>query len=160
VSVAAQSAAAAAAGIGSPDMRNLEGRLKTMQIILLANLAILVVVLAWAFQLNRQLSQNRDELRELRMQAQTAVSQFTPELDAKLGGFDKRMSGLDDELKAGEEHMENGIAVRMKLAQDQLFTNLDAKMKSTEERMVNRMDTEIPSMLDKYINKKLTELKH
>jgi uncharacterized protein YbaR (Trm112 family) len=66
----------------------------------------------------------------MRAQAQTAMSQLTPSLDARLSVFEKRMDAMDQ------------------------------KMKSAEDHLVNRMDTEIPIMLDKYINKKLAETKH
>jgi hypothetical protein len=142
------------------NLRKLEGKLGLMQWVLLANLALLVVLVGWFFQLNRQLTETRDEVRQLRVQAQSAVGQFMPTLDARLGVLDKRLDGLDDKLNAAGQRMEAGIDAKMKLAQDQMFTSLDAKMKATEERMVNRMNTEIPNMLDKYVNKKLTDLKH
>jgi len=127
------------------DMQMLESKLKGMRVILLANTAILVALIAWIFQLNTQLTQTRQDLRELRSQAQTAVSQFTPSLDARLGVFEKRMDGTD---------------VKMRAAQEQMVAGMDAKMKSTEDRLVERMNAEIPAMLDKYINKKLADVKH
>jgi hypothetical protein len=114
----------------SPDLRMLEGRLKGMRILLALNAVILLALFVWIVQLNRQIAENRDELREMRAQAQTAMSQLTPSLDARLSVFEKRMDAMDQ------------------------------KMKSAEDHLVNRMDTEIPIMLDKYINKKLAETKH
>jgi hypothetical protein len=134
-----------ARGIDSESLRVLEGRLKGMRTILLANLAILAVLLLWILQLNNQLSQNRDELRALRTQAQTAMGQFTPALDARLNVFEQRMDGIDD---------------KMKVAQDRMTSGMDSKMKQAEDRMVARMNAEIPAMLEKYINHKLAELKH
>jgi len=116
--------------VKNPDLRILESRLKGMRFLLALNAVILLALFAWIFQLNRQIEQNRDELREMRAQAQTALSQLTPSLDARLSVFEKRM----DEM--------------------------DAKMKTAEDHMVTRMDAEIPVMLDKYINKKIAETKH
>jgi cell division protein FtsB len=124
------SQAVAAAEAGNGQLRILESRLNGMRILLVVNLVVLVVLLVWIVQLNRQLSQNRDELREMRAQAQTALGQLAPSLDARLAVFEKRMDAMD------------------------------GKMKSAEDHLVNRMDTEIPVMLDKYINKKLAETKH
>jgi hypothetical protein len=158
VPAAPKSSAAAAAGTASS--AELEGKLKLMQYIQIANLVVVVLMLVWIVQLNRQLSENRDELNAMRVQAQSAVSQFTPALDAKLGGFEKQMDGLDTKLKATEERMELSMGAKMKQAQDEMFTSMDAKMKATEDHMVTRMNTEIPSMLDKYVNQKLSEFKH
>lgn len=113
----------------SAGLRALEGKLKSMRMILWANLAAMAVLLLLVFQLGQQLDQNRQELRELRAQAQTAVGQLTPALDARLNVFERRMDGID------------------------------AKMKQAEDRLVNRMNAEIPSMLDQYINHKLAEVK-
>jgi hypothetical protein len=113
----------------SEALRSLEGKLKGMRLILLANLVILVVLLFWVVQLNRQLAENRDELKAMEAQAQTAVGQFTPALDARLGAFEKRMDGID------------------------------AKMKNAEDRMIDRMNAAIPALLDKYIARKMAELK-
>jgi hypothetical protein len=65
----------------------------------------------------------------MRMQAQTAVGQFTPALDARLNTFEKRMDGVD------------------------------AKMKDAEDRLVLRMNKEIPAMLDKYVDQKVNQAK-
>ncbi len=108
----------------------------------MANMAILVLLLVWIVQLNRQLAQTQMELREMHSQAQSAVAQFTPSLDARLGAFDKRMDAIDQ---------------KMHTAQDQMVSSIDTKMKSVEDRLVERMNAEIPAMLDKYINKKLAE---
>jgi hypothetical protein len=127
------------------DMQMLESKLKGMRVILLVNTVILVALIGWIFQLNQQLTQTRQDLREMRVQAQTAVGQFTPSLDARLAVFEKRMDGIDGKMRA---------------AQEQMVAGMDAKMKSTEDRLVERMNAEIPAMLDKYINKKLADVKH
>lgn len=141
-------------------IRRLQGKLTLMQIAQVANLAIVVALLVWVFQLKGQLAENSDTVRALQAQAQGAIGQFTPALDARLGVFEKRMDGLDGKLRAAEDHMEAGLDTKMKAAQDQLFTSLDAKMKSTEDRLVTRMNSELPAMLDKYLNAKLAEVKH
>jgi hypothetical protein len=127
------------------DIEMIEGKLKGMRMILMANMAILVLLLVWIVQLNRQLAQTQMELREMHSQAQSAVAQFTPSLDARLGAFDKRMDAIDQ---------------KMHTAQDQMVSSIDTKMKSVEDRLVERMNAEIPAMLDKYINKKLADVKH
>jgi cell division protein FtsB len=111
-------------------MRILESRLKGMRLILVLNGVVMLALLVWIIQLNRQISDNRDELREMRAQGQTALSQLTPSLDARLSVFEKRMDAMDE------------------------------KMKSAEDHMISRMDAEIPVMLDKYINRTLAETKH
>jgi len=127
------------------DMQMLESKLKGMRVILLINTAIMIALIGWIFQLNQQLTQTRQDIRELRAQAQTAVGQFTPSLDARLAVFEKRMDGIDGKMRA---------------AQEQMVAGMDAKMKMTEDRLVERMNAEIPVMLDKYINKKLADVKH
>jgi chromosome segregation ATPase len=139
------SAAVASGDSNGAEVRKLEGKLKAMRIMLIANLAILAVLLVLVFRLSQQLAENRDELKELRMQAQTAMGQLTPSLDARLNVFEKRMDSVDG---------------KMKTAEDRMVTSMDAKMKTAEDRMVERMNAEIPAMLDKYINRKLTEVKH
>ena len=133
--------AAAECAADSEKLHALEGKLKGMRIILWANLAVLLLLV---FQLGQQLEQNRQELRELRAQAQSAVGQLTPSLDARLSVFEKRMDGIDIKMKAAEEEMAGGM---------------DAKMRQAEDRMVSRMNAEIPAMLDKYISRKLAEVK-
>ncbi|MGD0632107.1 MAG: FHA domain-containing protein, partial [Terracidiphilus sp.] len=83
---------------GSPDLRILESRLKGMRILLALNAVILLALFVWIVQLNKQIEQNRDELREMRAQAQTALSQLTPSLDARLSVFEKRMDAMDEKM--------------------------------------------------------------
>jgi cell division protein FtsB len=116
--------------VNNPDLRILESRLKGLRILLALNAVILLALFAWIFQLNRQIEQNRDELRAMHAQAQTALSQLTPSLDARLSVFEKRMDAMDEKMKTAEDHM------------------------------VTRIDAEIPVMLDKYINRKLAETRH
>jgi len=139
------SSVAATGESNSAEVRKLEEKLKGMRIMLMANLAILAVLLLLVFRLSQQLADNRDELKQLRIQAQSAVGQLTPSLDARLSVFEKRMDSVDS---------------KMKTAEDRMVVGMDTKMKSAEDRMVERMNAEIPAMLDKYINRKLTEVKH
>lgn len=136
---------AARAGEEEEDMEMLESKLKGLRLLLIVNLVVVVALLAFIFHLNQELTLTRQEVADLRAQAQSAVAQFTPSLDSRLSVFEKRMDSVDGKLKA---------------AQDQMVSSVDAKMKSTEDRLVERMNAEIPAMLDKYVNKKLTEVKH
>jgi C4-dicarboxylate-specific signal transduction histidine kinase len=137
-----QSAAGRAAE--GESMSSLEDKLKTIRYILVANLAILVVLLVWIFVQGRELAENRDELQKLRAQAENAVTQLTPALDARLGVFENRMDGMDAKIAD---------------AQARLVKSMDAQTKHAEDRMVDRMNTAIPAMLDKYIAGKIAELK-
>lgn len=107
----------------------MEKKLDTMRNLLAANLVVLVMLLFGLFYMGQLISQDRAELREMHMQAQTAVGQFTPSLDARLNVFETRMDGMD------------------------------AKMKAAEDHMVQRMNTEVPAMMDQYLNRKLAEAK-
>jgi len=147
-------------GLGRNDLRGLESKLKFMQITQITSLLLLVLMMAWVFQLNRKLSETQDQVVALRQQASSAVTQFTPALDAKLSVFENQMDGLDAKLKGTEAAMETDMDAKMKQAQEQMFAAMDVKMKATEDGMVNRMNTEIPVMLDKYINGRLGEIKH
>jgi pSer/pThr/pTyr-binding forkhead associated (FHA) protein len=139
------SPAAAARAAENGSLSALEDKLKTMRLLLVANLAILVLLCVWVFMQGRELAQTHKELQELRVQAQSAVGQLTPSLDARLSVFEKRMDAMDAQVAA---------------AQDRMVKGMDAQAKLAEDRMVERMNTEIPAMLDKFVSKKLTELKH
>jgi hypothetical protein len=138
---AAQTAASRAAE--SEMMESLEGKLKTMQLILLANLAVLVLLFGWIFMQSRELSQTHREVQELKLQAKNAVEGLTPSLDARLNVFEKRMDVMDQRVSVAQDHMIKGMDEQAKLAED---------------RLANRMNAEIPAMLDKYVNKKMAEL--
>jgi len=125
-------------------MSSLEDKLKTIRYILVANLTILVVLLVWIFVQGRELAENRDELQKLRAQAENAVTQLTPALDARLGVFEKRMDGMDAKIAD---------------AQDRMVKSMDAQTKHAEDRLVDRMNTAIPAMLDKFIAGKFPTLK-
>jgi hypothetical protein len=140
--------------------QGLQSKLKTMQILQVVSLLFLVGLLGWNFQLSRQLSRNSDEIKAMHAQANDAVGQFTPALDNKLGNFEKRLDGLDAELRLTEARMENGMEAKMKTLQDQLFANMDKQMNATESRMVTRMNNELPPILEKYVNAKVSEIKH
>ena len=129
----------------SQDLRMLEGKLKSIRLMLMANLALVALLLVWVFMQGQELAQTHKDLQALRVQAQGAVSQFTPTLDAKLKALDDRMDGMDAKVAAAQDRMVKGI---------------DAQAKLAEDRMVQRMNTEIPAMMDKYVAKKMTEIKH
>jgi hypothetical protein len=126
-------------------MRSLEDKLKSMQNILLMNLVLTVVLLGCLVWQQRELSQNRDDVRQLNAQTQNAVGQFTPALDLRLKALDDRLDGMDAKVAD---------------AQDRLVKGMDAQTKRAEDHMVDRMNTAIPAMLDKYVADKFAVLKH
>jgi ribosomal 50S subunit-recycling heat shock protein len=140
---AANAQTAASRAAESEIMESLEGKLKTLQLILVANLAVVVLLFAWIYMQSRELSQTHREVQELRVQAQSAVGALMPQLDARLNVFEKRMDVMDQRVNA---------------AQDQMIKGMDAQAKLAEDRLANRMNAEIPAMLDKYVNKKMAEL--
>ncbi|HEY1256762.1 MAG TPA: FHA domain-containing protein [Terracidiphilus sp.] len=140
-SLPAQTAAARAAE--SEIMQSLEGKLKTLQLILVANLAVLVLLFGWIYMQSKELSQTHREVQELKLQATNAVGALTPSLDARLNVFEKRMDVMDQ---------------RVSVAQDRMIKGMDDQAKLAEDRLANRMNAEIPAMLDKYVNKKIAEL--
>lgn len=121
--------APAARGVDSGALRLMEKKLNTLRTLLVANLAILLLLCGWIFVQGRELDENRDEVRQLRAQAQSAVGQLTPALDARLSVFEQRMDGMD------------------------------AKLAAAQDRMVKSINSAIPAMLDKYIAGKMAELK-
>jgi hypothetical protein len=136
-----QPAASAAEG---EDMSMLEGKVKTLQGILVMCLVIIIVLLGCNIWQSWELSQTRDDVQQLRAQATNAVAQLTPALDARLAVFEQRMDGMDAKIAD---------------AQDRMVKTMDAQTKHEEDRMVQRMNTAIPAMLDKYIADKMAELK-
>jgi uncharacterized protein (DUF885 family) len=93
----------------------------------------------------RELARTHKEVQELHQQAQSAMGQLTPTLDARLSVFEKRMDGMDAKIAT---------------AQDRMVKGMDAEAKQAEDRMVERMNAEIPAMLDKYVTKKMADMKH
>jgi hypothetical protein len=140
-----KSAANQSAANQGVNMRSLEDKLKSMQNILLMNLVLTVVLLGCLVWQQRELSQNRDDVRQLNAQTQNAVGQFTPALDLRLKALDDRLDGMDAKVAD---------------AQDRLVKGMDAQTKRAEDHMVDRMNTAIPAMLDKYVADKFAVLKH
>jgi hypothetical protein len=136
-----QSAPSAAEG---EDMQILESKMKSLQSILVINLLIILVLLGCNIWQCWELSQTRDDVQQLRTQAQNAVGQFTPALDIRLKALDDRLDGMD---------------TKMADAQDRLVKTMDAETRRAEDRMVARMNAAIPALLDKYIADKMAELK-
>jgi ribosomal 50S subunit-recycling heat shock protein len=126
------------------DMSILEGKLKSLQGILVASLLMILVLLGCNIWQSWELSQTRDDVQLLRTQAQNAVGQFTPALDARLKALDDRLDGMDAQVAQ---------------AQDRMVKTMDAQTKREEDRLVERMNTAIPAMLDKYITNKYAEMK-
>jgi hypothetical protein len=121
-----------------------ESKMKSIQNILVVNLVILLILLGCNFWQSWELAQTRDDVQQLRAQAQNAVTQFTPALDARLKALDDRLDGMDTQVAQ---------------AQDRLVKTMDAQTKHEEDRMVERMNTAIPTMLDKYIASKMAQLR-
>ena len=136
-----QPAASAAEG---EDMSIVESKVKSLQGILVVCLLMILLLLGCNIWQSWELYQTRDELQQLHAQAQNAVGQFTPALDARLRVFEQRMDGMDAKIAA---------------AQDRMVKTMDAQTKHEEDRMVERMNAAIPAMLDKYIANKMAELK-
>jgi hypothetical protein len=132
----AQTAASRAAE--SEIMESLEAKLKTLQFILVANLAVLVLLFGWIYMQSKELTQTHHEVQALKEQAQNAVGQLTPQLDARLNVFEKRMDTMDQ---------------RVSKAQDEMIKGMDTQAKLAEDRLAARMNVEIPAMLDKYVKK-------
>ncbi len=127
------------------NLRVLEGKLKSMRLLLLANLAMLALLLVWVFLKGQELSETHKELQVMHAQTQSAMGRVMPELDAKLKAFDDRMDGMD---------------AKMLGAQDRMVKVMDAQAKAAEDHMVQRMNTEIPAMLDKFVAKTVAGMKH
>jgi hypothetical protein len=134
----------AASAAESEDMSMLENKVKSIHGLLVVCLLIILVLLGCNIWQSWELSQTRDEVQQLHAQAQNAVGQFTPALDARLAVFEQRMDGMDAKIAD---------------AQDRMVKTMDAQTKREEDRMVERMNTAIPAMLDKYIANKMAELK-
>ncbi|MGD0347674.1 MAG: FHA domain-containing protein [Terracidiphilus sp.] len=146
--------------IEEQDMTVVEDRLRTLQVLQVISLALVIILLLWNIQLQRQLAQTRDDVRMLHSQAQNAVSQFTPALDEKLSAFDQRMTGMDARMKAAQDRLEASLDAHIKIAEDQMYANIDAKMKDAEEHMMDRLSADLPNILDKYIAQRMAEIKH
>jgi hypothetical protein len=112
------------------DQQGMEQKLNGIYTLLKVNLVAVLFLIIGLLYTNQQLERTRKSLAELRMQAQSAVGQFQPELDSRMKTLDTRLDSLD------------------------------GKMRNEEDHFVQRMDAEIPAMLDKYIGSKLSEAKH
>ena len=125
-------------------MSILEGKVKSLQSILVVCLLILLVLLGSNIWQSWELYQTRDEVQQLHAQTQNAVGTFMPQLNERLNSFEQRMDGMD--AKVAE-------------AQDRMVKTMDAQTKREEDRMVERMNIAIPAMLDKYIAGKMAQVK-
>ncbi|MGA3370350.1 MAG: FHA domain-containing protein [Terracidiphilus sp.] len=137
--------AVAAQPADGQSLRILERKLKSIRLLLLANLALAALLCVWVFLQGQELSETHKELQVMHAQTQSAVGQFTPALDARLKTFDDRMAGMDAKMMA---------------AQDRLVKGMDAEAKVAEDHMVQRMNVEIPAMLDKFVAKTVAGMKH
>jgi hypothetical protein len=136
--------AAAPRAAESGNMRTIEDKLKSLRLILWANLALVALLFVFIVLQSQELNQTHKDLQAFRAQSQTAVGEFMPDLNNRLNSFDQRMDGMDAKIAA---------------AQDRMVQAMNAQEKAAEDRMVNRMNTEIPAMLDKFVTQKMGELK-
>jgi len=105
-----------------------EQKLNSIYTLLKVNLVAVLLLIVGLLYTNQQVERTRKSMNELRMQAQSAVGQFQPELDTRMKTLDKRLDSLD------------------------------GKMKNEEDHFVQRMNAEIPAMLDKYIDRKVSDV--
>jgi hypothetical protein len=122
----------------------LERKLAGIHKLLIANFVVsLVVILVLLFQ-SQQVASTRQAILDLKKQAQTAVGQFTPTLDSRLGIFETRMNEVDAKIKQAE---------------DGFVDRLQKEMPGIENHFVSRMEKELPAIMDKYLNRKMEEMK-
>ena len=125
------------------NMQTLENKLNAMRLLLIANLALVALLFVWIFLQGQELSRTHNDLQALRAQSQTAIGQFTPQLDQRLSAFDQRMDAMDAKIAA---------------AQDRMVKGMDAQEKLAEDHLVERMKTEIPGILNSSIAKMRTDM--
>lgn len=113
----------------------IEQKLNSLRNLAYLLVAMVAVLLGVIFYQNQQIDRNRAELNDMRRQAQTAVSQFTPALDQRMAALDQRLSTFDQRLN-----------------------QVDTKMKDTEDQFLTRLNDEVPRMLDKYVDRKMKQL--
>ncbi|HKD13436.1 MAG TPA: FHA domain-containing protein [Candidatus Angelobacter sp.] len=118
----------ATASLSREDEEMIQQKLNSLRNLVYLLVAMVAVLLGVIFYQSQQIDKNRAELNDMRRQAQSAVAQFTPQLDQRLNSFDKRLD------------------------------QVDAKMKDTEDEFMNRLNRELPRMLDKYVDRKVKEL--
>ncbi|HEY6968566.1 MAG TPA: FHA domain-containing protein [Candidatus Angelobacter sp.] len=110
------------------DEAMIQQKLNSVRNLVYLLVAMVAVLLGVIFYQSQQIDKNRAELNDMRRQAQSAVAQFTPQLDQRLNSFDKRLDQVDE------------------------------KMKTAEDEFMNRMNKELPKMLDRYVDRKVKEL--
>jgi len=110
------------------DEAMIQQKLNSVRNLVYLLVVMVAVLLGVIFYQSQQIDKNRAELNDMRRQAQSAVAQFTPQLDQRLTAFDKRLD------------------------------QVDTKMKESEEEFMNRINRELPRMLDKYVDRKVKEL--
>jgi pSer/pThr/pTyr-binding forkhead associated (FHA) protein len=106
----------------------IEQKLSSLRNLVYLLIAMVAVLLGVIFYQSQQIDKNRTELNDMRKQAQSAVAQFTPQLDQRLNALDKRLD------------------------------QAEARMKATEDEFMTRLNRELPRMLDRYVDRKIKEL--
>jgi pSer/pThr/pTyr-binding forkhead associated (FHA) protein len=107
----------------------IERKLNQIRNLLAINLVGILILLCALFYQGQQIAKNKDAVADLQRNAENAVKQFTPALDARLSAFEKRVDGMD------------------------------AKMQQAQDRFMNQMQQQMPKILDAYFNRKMEELK-
>ena len=108
----------------------LEQKLNSIRTISLLMLIVLVVMLGVIFYQSQQLDKNRQEIQQLRADAQNSLSNYTPALQKRLDHMQSQVDGMDTKMQAAEDHM------------------------------VKRMNDELPKMLDKYVDRKMQQMQN
>jgi len=113
----------------------LEQKLNTLRNLIFLMLVIVLVMGGIIWNQAQQINKNRDTLLEMRKQAENAMGQFTPTLDARLNKFETRVDAVQEQI--------NGV---------------QGKLQAAEDRFIQRIDRELPIMLDRYMDKKMKEI--
>lgn len=127
--------ASTGSGLSQEEEEMIEQKLNSLRNLAYLLVAMVAVLLGIIVYQNQQIDRNRTELNDMRRQAQSAVSQFTPALDQRIAALDQRLSTFDQRLN-----------------------QVDTKMKDTEDQFLTRLKDEVPRMLDKYVDHKMKQL--
>jgi hypothetical protein len=106
----------------------LERKIETLQKLLTASMVISVILLVAVVYLATEVRSTNSSMDSLNAQATTAVSTFMPELDERLGRFEKKLSSVEKSL--------GGIDSRIDAAQERFIRKLEAEMPEIIERQV------------------------
>jgi len=106
----------------------LEQKIGSVRTLAVLMLIVMVVMLGIVIYQSQQLDKNRQEIQQLRADAQNSLSTYTPQLQQRLDHMQAQVDGMD------------------------------GKMQSAEDHMVARLNDELPKMLDKYVDRKMRQM--